>query len=221
MERRNRFTRFVMGSVFFLSLSVVVASAMAGDWAELNKMDPSALSAKIVELKRQLKQTPDDYETMKGLGIAYHLLARQDAKKYTQEAVDLLSKVYEMNPKDYITLCYLGSSTTMLAKTTINPLKKGSYANKGIGLMDKAIRKDPDNISVRLARAYNSMSLPSFMKRGNIAVEDFEYLAKMIEASPEAYGDLKKEVYGNLTRLYEKNGKPSEARKYAQLLEAK
>ena len=85
--------------------------------------------------------------------------------------------------------------------------------------MDKAIRKDPDNISVRMTRAYNSKSLPSFLNRGHLAVEDFEYLADLIEKNPKAYASIKKDVYTNLCELYRKAGDQAKADNFKNLAE--
>jgi hypothetical protein len=61
------------------------------------------------------------------------------------------------------------------------------------------------------------MSLPEFLGRGNIAIEDFEYLAVMMKQDPSAYLSIKKEVYENLAKLYEKNGNKQKAETFRVL----
>jgi cytochrome c-type biogenesis protein CcmH/NrfG len=195
-----------MGIIFLASIFFGTVSA-AKDWSELNVMSESELTAKITEFQKRLDQKPDDFETLKALGIAYGILAREDAKKFAPKSIDMLTRAYEMNQNDYEVLCYLGNSTTMMANTTWNPMKKMSYANKGIALMDKAIKKAPDNITVRLTRANNAKRLPEFLNRGDVAIEDYEYLAEMIKHDPKALSYLEKEVHANLTELYEKKEK--------------
>lgn len=182
-------------------------------------MDSEQLSEKISELQKILDQNSSDYDTMEGLGIAYHIKAREDAKKYAPKAVKFLSRAYENNKKDYKTMCYLGSATTMMAKTTWNPMKKMSYVNKGAALMDKAVRKDSDNVSVRMTRAFNSKQLPSFLERGHLAFEDFKYLAGLIEKNPESLTSIKKQVYTNLAELYSKAEDHAKADRYKKLAE--
>ena len=182
-------------------------------------MDSEQLSKKISELQKIVDQNSSDYKTMKSLGIAYHIKAREDAKKYAPKAVKFLSRAYENNKKDYETMCYLGSATTMMAKTTWNPMKKMSYVNKGAALMDKAVRKDSDNVSVRMTRAFNSKQLPSFLERGHLALEDFEYLAGLIEKNPESLTSIKKQVYTNLAELYSMAEDHAKADRYKKLAE--
>jgi len=107
----------------------------------------------------------------------------------------------------------------MMANTTWSPIKKMSYVNKGTGLMDKAVKRDPDNVSVRMTRASNSKNLPSFLNRGDIALEDFEYLAGLIEKNPGHLPSIKKKIYSNLAELYEKAGDRTNAEKFRKLAE--
>lgn len=196
-------------SIFALILFIMFFSAIAvwaGDWHELQDLSDTRLSEEILKFQDKLSQDSSDYEMLKAIGIAYHIRAEKNAKKYAPKALEFLSRASEMNKKDYETICYLGSATTMMATTTWNPMKKMSYANKGIALMDKAVRKDPDNISVRMTRAFNSKNLPSFLNRGKYALEDFEYLANLIEQNPEFPTSLKKKVSENLVELYGKSG---------------
>jgi len=86
--------------------------------------------------------------------------------------------------------------------------------------MDKAMKRDPDNVSVRMTRALNSKSLPTFLNRGDIALEDFEYLAGLIEKNPESLTSIKKKVYSNLTELYIKAGDQARAEKFKKLTES-
>ena len=64
---------------------------------------------------------------LKAMGISYHMKATRDAKKYAPKAVEFLSRAFETNKDDHVTMCYLGSATTMMAKTTWKgTFKRGS-----------------------------------------------------------------------------------------------
>lgn len=214
----NRIERVTICWILMVVVGIFfVTQPMAKDWHELSSLSDEQLSARISESKEILEQNCDDYESIKCLGIAYHIKAQKDPKKFVKKAVEALSRAHEMNKEDYEVLCYLGSATTMRAKTTWNLIKKRSYANKGITMMDKSVRRAPDNVSVRMTRAYNSKNLPGFLGRGDIALEDFEYLAKMIEKDPNTYKAIKREVYENLAELYQKQGEGEKAEEYMQL----
>jgi cytochrome c-type biogenesis protein CcmH/NrfG len=217
-------TTFYSGRVaafgLFLTAALLIAAVVgAKDWHELQDMSDRELSEKIAEFQERLNQNPADYEVLKALGIAFHRKANEDAETYAPKAVEYLTRAHEIDTKDYETMCYLGSATTMMARTTWNPIKKMSYVNKGAGFMDKAVRRDPDNVSVRLTRAFNSKSLPSFLERGHIALEDFEHLAGVIEKSPDVSQAIKRTVYSNLAELYGKAGDQAKAERFSRLAE--
>lgn len=203
--------KVIDGAVIFfvVVLSIFIGAAVAGakDRHDLRKLDDGQLTRQIEVFQKQLKQNKDDYEAVKGLGIAFHFKAEKNKKKFAPQAVAMLTRGYEKNKSDAEILCYLGSAVTMMAQTTWNPMKKMSYANRGTSLMDKAVRKAPDNVAVRMTRGYNSMNLPKFLKRERIALEDFEHLAKLIESHPEQHDSIKKEVLANLKVLYEQKSK--------------
>jgi len=198
---------------------VAIPGLGAKNWHNLYDLNEAKLENEISNLKQQLKESPGNIELLKGLGIVYHFKAMHDIKNYAPLAVEILTQAYEGNNKDNETLCYLGSATTMMAETTWNPIKKVSYVNKGAAFMDKAIRRDPDNIAVRMTRGTNSRRLPSFLERGHYALEDFEHLALLIEQNPMITPSFKKDVYTNLAQLYEQNKDAEKAKKYKELSE--
>jgi hypothetical protein len=199
----------ILGTAFF-SLIAFVTVGFTKDFNELNSMSDSQLNQMIDSFEKTLDQNKSDDEEKKGLGIAYHIKAQKNPKKFAPKALKHLTAAYELNKSDTIVMCYLGSATTMMAKTTWNPMKKMEYANKGIGLMDKAVRKTPDNVSVRMVRAYNSMKLPGFLKRKDVAVKDFEYLADRIKKEPGKYASLEDQVSNALKELNEEKQKTNE-----------
>ncbi len=219
MEKRF-LASHLAGVGIILSIVLLFSSTiLAKDWHELTRMTETELSEMIAEFQKRLDQDPDDYEMLKAIGIAYHTKCLKDPKKYTPMAVKFLTRAYEINRKDYMTMCYLGSATTQMTRTTWNPMKKGDYANRGYALMDKAVKKAPDNISVRLTRGFNAKYSPSFTGRREIALEDFEHLAGLIEKNPGISQATKKTVYANLVELYEEAADEDKAEKYRKMAE--
>jgi hypothetical protein len=86
--------------------------------------------------------------------------------------------------------------------------------------MDKAVRMDSDNISVRLIRAHNSKNLPMFLNRRSVAYEDFEYLEGLFKKKPDISTSLKASVYRNLAALYKEDGDAAKAWKYEAMAAA-
>lgn len=208
-----------LGTYIFLILTLSsvfgVCSEKYKDFLQLNDQE---LSQKIKVFETCLKTDGDNATLLKLLGIAYHHLAREDKKQYALKAFDTLTEGHNLDKQDNTTLCYLGSATTMMAETTWNQMEKMSFVNKGVGYMDKAVRRDPDVIRIRFTRAYNSLALPDFLNRRSIATTDFEHLANLIELHPEKYSSLKQEVFNNLIKIYNENGSTDKANLYSKKL---
>jgi hypothetical protein len=195
----------VMSLVFLLPASLAQAEERPGE------LDIKTLKGQIVQLKARLDQNPGDYEALQGIGIAYHDLAITDSKAYAQKAVQYLEKACQNKPDNNIILCYLGSAYTLLAKEVGDRSKQANYVNKGFEDMDKAVRKDPDNIAIRMVRGNNSRALPRFLNRRPIAYEDFEHLAGLFEKGVQVPPQLKSSVYRILAGLYQEDGNVAKA----------
>jgi hypothetical protein len=195
-------------SILTIGLAMTCA-AMADSADSPEPQDTAAAVARLTDIKTALNKNPKDFHTLKEAGILSSRLAQDNPKPYTAQAVDFLTRAHDLDNPDDEVLCYLGSAVTMMARTTMNPLKKSGYVSKGCGLMDKAVRRSPENITVRMTRAANSMALPGFLNRKSFAFEDYEYLAQRFEKEPYLPAGLKKTVYDNLSRLYRQDGKTS------------
>jgi tetratricopeptide (TPR) repeat protein len=219
MNYRYLMTRITLSLLFCMILSIGDGYVRARDWHELHDLDDGQLRDTVGTLEKALDQDPEDYDILKGLGIAYHHRAKNDAKGYARKAVEMLSRAQEISPDDNETLCYLGSATTIMAKTTWNPMKKMSYVNKGMELMDRAVEREPDNYSVRATRGLNATHLPTFLEREPIALEDFEHLALLLEKDADADISLKRMVYKNLSEIYDRSGEKAKVKQYQKLYE--
>jgi len=181
--------------------------------------DLEAMVKKSSKLQERFNQNPSDYDALKELGVIYHDMALKDAKTYAKKAVNSLEEAQKIKPEDNVTLCYLGSAYTLMAKESWNPVSKSNYVNKGIECMDKAVKKDPDNITVRMTRGLNSRGLPGFLNRRQVAYEDFEHLADLFEKGLKIPASLKSTVYKNLSELYKEDGDKVKAQKYKVMAE--
>jgi tetratricopeptide (TPR) repeat protein len=207
----------VLGLVFLLLASLVCAEEKP------ENMDLKALLVQAAQLQNRLDQNPSDYEALRGLGTVYHSMALKDSKAYAKKAVQYLEQAHQKRIDDNVVLCYLGSAYTLLAKDAGDRMDQMSYVNKGVEYMDKAVRKDTDNITdyitIRLTRANNSMRLPKFLNRRPIAYEDFEHLAGLFEKGLKVPLQLKTSVYHSLAALYKEDGDVAKAQKYQTMAE--
>jgi len=200
----------------FIGTSLTLFFLISAAWGEEKnqRADLDAMVKKIIKLQERFNQNPSDYEVLKEIGVIYHDLAQKDAKTYAKKAVNSLEEAQKVKPEDNVTLCYLGSAYTLMAKEFWNPVSKSNYVNKGIECMDKAVRKDPDNITVRMTRGINSTRLPGILNRRQVAYEDFEHLADLFEKGLNAPSSLKSTVYKSLSGLYKEDGDKVKTQKY-------
>ena len=214
MSHSSLFGMFgALGLVFLLLTSLAYAEERPED----NGL--AAMLAQITQLQQRLDKNPSDYEVLRDLGIAYHNAALKDSKVYAKKAVQYLEQTRQKKIDDTMVLCYLGSAYTLLARDAADPMDRMSYVNKGVEYMDKAVRKDPDNITIRMTRANNSKSLPKILNRRPIAYEDFELLAGLFQKGLKIPSPLKISVYRSLAALYQEDGNMAEAKKYQTMAE--
>jgi len=217
MDRISHSSMFNLFGVLSLVFLLLASLAYAEESPE--HMDLKALLVQATQWQKRLDQNPSDYEALRGLGIVYHSMALKDSKAYAKKAVQYLEKAHQKRIDDNVVLCYLGSAYTVLAKDASDSMDRMSYVNKGVEYMDKAVRKDPDNITIRMTRANNSKSLPKFLNRRPIAYEDFEVLASLFQKGLKVPSPLKISVYHSLAAMYKEDGNMAEAKKYQTMAE--
>ena len=200
-------------------LAIFLLNAARGECGQIQQLyglrNKEALLKILKKKKAELKSNPDDIEIIKSLGIVYHNLGVLKVHKAPQEAVKYLKRVNKLVPNDYEVLAYLGSAKTMIARDSWNPIRKISYANEGIKLIDKAVYKDPDNIVIRFIRVNNSLSLPKFFKRNGLAKKDLLYLLGLSRKREKCFTSaIMAEIYFYLGNIYFSEGTPVKAKEY-------
>jgi len=178
-----------------------------------------ALSVQADQMKARLDKNPSDYEALRSLGTAYHYMAVKDSAAYAKKAVQVLERAQEQNPEDYEVLCCLGDAYVLLAKDGGDGMARATNANKGFEYMDKAVRRAPDDILIRLTRGYSAKSTPRPLNRRSIAYDDFEHLAMLFEKEVKAPLLLKASVYRTLAGLHKEDGDGAKAQRYQAMAE--
>lgn len=155
--------------------------------------------------------TLDKAERLKRLGIVWHNLSVLKVSGASKQADKWLKKALDITPADHEVMAYYGSARTMVARDSWNVLTKMSVANKGIALIEKAIRKAPDNVAVRMVRANNSLALPGFFDRRSKARLDFSLLHGRLDKLDLSH-DVKAEICFKLGQILEEDGDQGRAR---------
>jgi len=176
-SRRGRTTMQVWKSCLGVLLLASLAHAQSTPLAAIYGMrEKKGLEAVIKEYGEILRARPNDPHALKALGIASHNLGAQKASGAVGDAVKYLEQARTLLPADAEVLAYLGSATTMLARDSWNPITRLSAVWEGTKLIDTAVARDPDNVTVRFVRANNSMKLPQFFNRAHYAKTDLQHL---------------------------------------------
>ncbi|MEM1157720.1 MAG: hypothetical protein AAGH72_05635 [Verrucomicrobiota bacterium] len=119
--------------------------------------------------------------------IAIQLLHDQSAagdKDKTDQLIRELQALIQLEPENQLYRVYLGSAYTLKSRDVFPGPSKLRFLKDGLKSMDSAVKKDPQNCSVRFIRAVNNYHLPAFINRRDNARKDFEILLKQINADP-------------------------------------
>jgi len=135
-------------------------------------------------------QEKDEREKLKAdlvaKGVSLHDKARLGDVHATREACEVFRLAHQLDPDDATVLAYYGSALSMTGRDAVDPNLKVQNALRGLKLLDQAVQADPDNITVRVLRAYVNYRVPEhFFNRTSVAVEDFTYLANRYEEDPK------------------------------------
>lgn len=157
---------YTMASLL-LSANLIAQTAIPGTAGErLQK-------AMVLEKTLETEQNP---RALRELAMIYAVIAGLDdpEKATTLKAEGLLKKASIRMPGDYELMAAHGSVLTMLARYEKSSARQLHFVKKGFRKMDRAIRKDPDNIGALMQRANNSLAMPPFLKRVHFAQKDFQ-----------------------------------------------
>jgi len=202
--------RLRLGPILLLFLPMMVGGELLPINELAGTMDRQTLETEITRIK-VAGETIEEIERIKRLGIAWHNLSVLEVRGASDEADKWLKKAFDASPTDYEVMAYYGSARTMVARDSWNVVTKVSSTNKGIALMDKAVRKAPDNIIVRLVRANNSLALPEFFDRRSKAREDFSFLHARF-GKLELFPETRAEICFKLGEILSEDGDKAGAR---------
>lgn len=98
-------------------------------------------------------------------------------EEYVESAFKHFEKLKSKYDKyDAISMVYLGSLTMLKGRYAFWPKTKLSYVNKGINIMDKGLKMDPDNIESLFIYGSSCYFLPFFLGKKDNAEEKLKYI---------------------------------------------
>lgn len=106
-----------------------------------------------------------------------------------EECIAKLELLLNAEPQDQLARVYLGSAYTLRSRDMSFGPAKLTMLKQGVSIMDAAVAAAPSDPQVRLVRARTADSLPFFLGRKRSTREDFAWLAKVAERSPEKFSE--------------------------------
>lgn len=115
----------------------------------------------------------------------YHKAVKGN-RKATKEAYNLLKELNKEIPSNVEIFAYFGSVTALMARDTPLPKDKKKFALEGLEMLDQAVTKSPDNITIRILRGNVCLRMPeSVFHRTQTARDDFEYIIDRYAKNPK------------------------------------
>lgn len=149
-----------------------------------------------------LKENPNDIDTLKELGKSYFYIAVESKNlNFNCKAMKIFKKILKKEPDNAEILAYYGSCYTLLARdfplkwiTSLTPLGflRIYYVNRGVSILEKATKLDPQNPFVRIICANTYYGLPGVFGKFDKSIKEFELLLSWIENPNlnQQYSDL-------------------------------
>ena len=201
-------------AIYTMMIGVLLLDGvLASDNRALN-VDKQSLMDKLTAIKLTLADSPTDIQQLKQAGMINHQLARLGVDKAAADAVMFLEQVIHIDANDNEALAYLGSAMTVQAKLSSSPMAKLSQVNRGLAFLDKAVKRDADNLRLRWLRASVCYALPKMFERQPMAAADYRFIIHEQRAAQQFTPQRLAEIYYKLGKLSLEQGENTEATGY-------
>lgn len=174
------FSLFLAFSLFmFLQINSTLTFAQSADSILSSIIDTDDENQLLLVVEKWQKENDENAPLF--VGIAYHNLALIDSEKYSKLSIEWIEK-YKGSKFASVAMAYKGSAITLVANTLSKKkdfMGAATKLNEGFELLDKAIKADPTNITIRFLRAENGMQITETtpFNRSKVVEEDLNFLA--------------------------------------------
>ena len=209
-------------------LVICAVQMLAFDKAKYGKMSaalwPKNASSTAEAVEKEIKElekshTPGELSEIR-LGILYHDASNLGIKNRAEKAYNIFLSANGRNSNSteikMVVLVYLGSSRTLMAKDSANPLNKMKYVKEGLSYLDEAVSEyGNDNFLPVYVRGNVCANLPDFFKRKDTAKSDLNRIIKLNKSGSESLpAALVSECYYLLGNISKSDKNTAEALSY-------
>ena len=114
--------------------------------------------------------------------------AAVEDKKQIEPTIKLFERIGRIAPK-YAgrTQVYIGALVSLRGKHAFFPHTKLKWVKRGLAIMDRGLKKAPDDIEALFIHGTTCYHLPFFFKRGDDAQHDFRKIIKLLPQQMDTY----------------------------------
>lgn len=113
-----------------------------------------------------------------------YLQKGENSEEVSKTLISKSKSAYETTKKPIYEAFYAVGNFFM-AKHAGNPISKYSYFNKGKKLLEDAVKKEPNNLEIRLMRYISQEKTPKFLGYNSNLKTDKEFILKNYKNSPD------------------------------------
>jgi len=206
----NLFDLMRNAMIFMLAL-LIAAPGTQAQTIPYGISNKAHLDTILQDAKAHLASHERDVNWLKVAGIASHQLASLQVKGASDDAVNYLKIISELEPENSEILAYLGSAYAMAGRDSSFVVNKVSNVNKGLAALDKAVKKAPHDLNVRFIRASVAYSLPETFSRKTTAESDYLFYVNEAESGKTIDPQRLAEAYFKLGKIAEEKGQKAQA----------
>ena len=130
--------------------------------------------------------------------LKLHNAARDGDRDALKSAIKLLEQLRLEQPESGRVVALLGSVYGISARDVWNPLTKTRHLSRCLEYIDEALELGPEDIEVRLTRAFVQIYIPRVFGRRDNAIEDIKVLDQLFREQQVV------EIAPSMLHLYEK-----------------
>jgi len=181
----SRFPRALLVSLGLIALAA--PCLLAGDTAvPASPAEIAAEKTTRATLEKALAADPQNLALRIQLGEVLSDLGAFGDKNASDAAVKLFELLHQESPQDAVILADYGNARTIYAQYA-SVFTQLNWVHGGFDDLDAAVKAAPDNAGIRITRALNSSQVPAFLKREQIARDDFAWLLARIHSRPQDF----------------------------------
>jgi hypothetical protein len=124
----------------------------------------------------------------------FHVAAQNECK------ADELILLLEKKAQTPLVKGYIGATTILLARHSINPITKYNYFTEGRTLLESSIQNDPESPDLRYLRFVIQLNVPLFLNYRKNLNEDKLFLEKYLEKNSDADESFRKKIKNALNQ---------------------